>query len=153
MPPAPILIRRSSPSLSVDDGIAIELPPLDDIAFCWPIIEPILRRATRRVRGYEPIDILCLLMAGQMNLFVIRDEGAIVAVAVTQVHVYPRCRVLEVPFIAGTGLKRCWRRVLDALDAQAESLGCVDIAGWDRKGWSQFGFEITGVSLTRRLKD
>ena len=105
------------------------------------------------MRGYEPIDILRLLFLGQMTMFVIRERGEIAAVAVTQVRMFPRCRVLEVPFIAGTGLRRWWQRLVDALDAQAETLECVDIAGWDRKGWSRFGFEVTGACLTRRLKD
>ena len=59
----------------------------------------------------------------------------------------------EVRFIAGTGLRRLYRPILDALEAQAESLDCISIAGFERKGWSRFGFEIIGVSLVRRLKD
>jgi hypothetical protein len=141
-----------SPASSADD-ITIDLPPLDEIARCWPILEPILKRATDRCRGYEPIDVLQQLMLGQLNMFVIRDRQRITAVAVTNARQFPRCRVLEVPFIAGTGLKRWWRPLLDALDAQAESLGCVDISGWDRKGWAAFGFRVSGVTLVRRLKD
>jgi hypothetical protein len=135
------------------DGIVVALPLLDEIARCWPIIEPILKRVTRRVRGYEPIDVLQLVMLGRMNLFVVRDAGQIVAVAVTELRSFPRCRVLEVPFIAGTGLRRWSRQLLDALDAQAEALGCVDICGWDRKGWSHFGFKVVGVALLRRIKE
>jgi hypothetical protein len=151
MATAPIPIRHSPRSSSVDD-IRVELPPIEEVARCWPIIETILRRATDRTRGFEPIDLLQLVMLGRASMFVVRDTGRIVAAAVTQVRAYPRCNVLEVPFIAGTGLKRWWQPLLDALDAQAEQLGCVDIAGWDRKGWSRFGFDITGVTLVRRLK-
>jgi hypothetical protein len=88
-----------------------------------------------------------------MTIFTIRERGSIVAVAVTHVHPFPRCRVLDVPFIAGNGLQRWWRPMLDALDAQAEATGCVAISGWSRKGWAHFGFDVTGVGLTRRLKD
>jgi hypothetical protein len=133
--------------------LEISLPPLDELARDWPTIEPILKRATDRVRGFEPIDILRSVMLGHMTMFLVREHGRIVAVATTQVHQFPRCRVLEVPFIAGTGLKRWWRPLLDALDAQAEATDCVDIAGWDRKGWARFGFETKGVALVRRLKD
>ena len=134
-------------------GISVTLPPLDEIANAWPVIEPILKRATDRVRTYEPIDILRLVMAGRQSMFLVRDHGRIIAVVVTEVHEFPRCRSLEVPFIAGQGVRRWWQPVLDALDAQAEGLGCVDILGWDRKGWSHFGFEVIGVALQRRLKD
>src|SRR5215469_8000202 len=151
MLPSPTPTAPTSPC-SLDD-VTVSMPPLDEIARCWAIIEPILKRATDRGRGYEPIDILQLVMVGRMTLFVVRELGRIVAVVVTEVHQFPRCRVLEVPFIAGVGMKRWWRPVLAALDAQAEALGCVDLAGWDRKGWSQFGFKVVGVALVRRLKD
>jgi hypothetical protein len=142
-----------SPALSAEGDITIDLPPLDEIARCWAILEPMLKRATDRCRGFEPVDILQLLMIGQMNMFVVREGGRIAAVAVTQVRQFPRCRVLEVPFVAGTGLKRWWRPLLDALDAQAEGNGCTDISGWDRKGWAAFGFKTSGVTLVRRLKE
>lgn len=136
-----------------DDNISVSLPPFDEIARCWPIIEPILKRATDRGRGYEPIDILQLVLVGRMSMFLVRELGRLVAVAVTEVHVFPRCKVLEVPFIAGAGVRRWWRPLLDALDAQALALDCVDLAGWDRKGWQHFGFTVAGVALVRRLKE
>lgn len=139
-------------SLATSD-IAVSLPPVDEVAQCWPIVEPILKRATDRIRGYEPIDILQLVMLGRQSLFLVRDTGRIVAVVVTEVRQFPRARVLEVPFIAGSGVRRWWRQVLDALDAQAEALGCVDLVGWDRRGWAHFGFAVAGVALVRRLKE
>jgi hypothetical protein len=145
-------VTAPSPAGGLPD-ITISLPPIEELARCWPILEPMLKRATDRVRGYEPIDLLQLAIIGRMNMFVVRDHGRIVAAAVTEVRVFPRCRVLEVPFIAGTGLKRWWRPLLDALEAQAEALQCVDLCGWDRKGWARFGFEVVGVTLLRRLKD
>src|SRR5262249_26692797 len=148
MPASPIPISILSPA-SLADDITVSLPALDEIARCWPILEPILQRATKRIRGYEPIDLLQLVLMGRMSLFIIRDAGRIVAAVVTEVRQFPRCRVLEVPFIAGTGLKRWWRPLLDALDAQAEAMGCVDLVGWDRKGWAHFGFDIAGVALVR----
>lgn len=152
MPSSLTSIAPTQPCSLVDD-IVVSLPPLDEVARCWPIIEPILKRATDRVRGYEPIDLLILVLAGRMNLFLVRDQGRIIAVCVTEVHQYPRCRVLDAAFVAGTGMRRWYRQLNDALDAQAEALGCVDIVGHDRKGWSRFGFDIVGVALVRRLKD
>jgi hypothetical protein len=141
------------PSPCSGEGISVTLPPLDEIAQCWPIIEPILKRATDRIRGYEPIDVLQLVMLGRMSMFLVRDAGRLIAVAVTEVHQFPRSRTLEVPFIAGQGVRRWWRVLLDALDAQAAALDCVDLAGWDRRGWAHFGFEVVGVALVRRIKD
>lgn len=151
----PTCLTPTSPLLPCcsAEGISVTWPPLDEIANAWPIIEPILLRATKRIRGYEPIDILRLVMAGRQSMHLVRDHGRLIAVAVTELREFPRCRVLEVPFIAGQGVRRWWRPLLEALDAQAEALGCVDLVGWDRKGWAHFGFEIAGVALVRRLKD
>jgi hypothetical protein len=145
--------RTALPDGGAAPDIVVSMPPLDELANLWPIVEPMLRRATDRVRGYEPIDLLQLTMLGRMSMLVIREQGAVIAVAVTEVKQYPRCRVLEVPFIGGTGLKRWAWQLVDVLDAQAEALGCVDIVGGDRKGWARFGFVESGVSLVRRLKE
>jgi hypothetical protein len=148
-PAVPISIRHSSPASWADD-IVIDLPPIDEIARCWPIIEPILKRATDRAKAYEPIDLLQLVMMGRMSLILVRECGRIIAVAVTEVRQLPRCRVLEVPFVAGTGLKRWHEQLLEVIDAQAETAGCSDIMGYQRKGWVRFGFELDGVIVRRR---
>jgi hypothetical protein len=149
MPVAPIRISDSSPAFWADD-IVVEVPPIDEIARCWPIIEPILKRATDRAKAYEPIDILHLVMMGRMSLILVREGGRIIAVAVTEVRQLPRLRVLEVPFVAGSGLKRWHSQLLEIIDAQAETAGCSDIMGFLRKGWVKFGFELDGVIVRRR---
>jgi hypothetical protein len=150
MPTAPIPIRHLSPASWADD-IAIDFPPVDELARCWPIIEPILKRATDRGKAYEPIDILHGVMTGRMSLILVREGGRIVAVAVTEVRDLPRCRVLEIPFVAGTGLKRWHEQLLEVIDTQAETAGCSDIMGFLRRGWVKFGFEFDGVIVRRRV--
>jgi hypothetical protein len=106
----------------VDEAdILVELPTLEVIALSWAVIEPILRRATDRAKAYEPIDVLLMVMQGRMSLLLIRDGGPIVAVAITEVRQLPRCRVLEVSFCAGCGLKHWIKPLLAAVDAQAET--------------------------------
>jgi hypothetical protein len=152
MPAAPIPTRPLSPAFWVDD-IIVELPPIDEIARCWQIIEPILKRATDRTNAYEPIDVLHMVMMGRMSLILVREAGRIVAVAATEVRQLPRCRVLEVAFVAGTGLKRWHEQLLEVIDAQAETAGCAEIMGFPRKGWLKFGFELAGVIVRRRMTD
>jgi hypothetical protein len=132
------------------DDIAVDVPPIDELARCWPIIEPILKRATDRAQAYEPIDILQLVMMGRMSLIVVRDHGRIVATAVTEVRQLPRCRVLDVTLAAGTGLRRWITQLLEVIDGQAEIAGCSDIMVFGRKGWLKFGFELDGVIVRRR---
>jgi hypothetical protein len=142
---APTSLASSAPE------IAVFAPSVDRIARLWAIIEPILKRATDRARGYEPIDLLQLVMLGRMGLILVTEDDRIVAVAITEVRVFPRCRVLEVPFIAGTGLKRWHEKLLDFIDALAIGAECTDVMGFQRKGWARFGFEVDGVLVRRRL--
>ena len=90
-------------------------------------------------------------MMGRMSLILVRDGGRIIAVAVTEVRQFPRCRVLEVPFVGGTGLRRWIKQLVEVVDAQAETAECSDIMGFLRKGWIKFGFELDGVIVRRRL--
>lgn len=148
MPASPIPIRLFSPASSALEVVA---PPVDRIARYWPSIEPILARATNRTKSYAPIDILHRVFLGQMGMWLVIEGDKIIAVAITEVRQFPRNRVLEVPFIAGHGLKRWHEALLDALDKQAEALGCSDIHGFDRRGWARFGFRVTGVTLQRSV--
>jgi hypothetical protein len=134
------------------DDYRVVAPPLDVLARVWPVVEPILQRATDRVTGYEPIDLLRQTLLGRMSMWLVLDPaGNIVAAAVSELREYPRSRVLEVPFIAGSGLKRWHKRLLATLDDHARALGCIDIMGFDRKGWAAFGFEVCGVALVRHV--
>jgi hypothetical protein len=134
------------------EDIVIDFPPIDEIARCWPIIEPILKRATDRGKGYEPIDVLHLVMTGRMSLILVREGRRIIAVAATEVRQLPRCRLLDVTFCAGNGLKRWIEQLIEVLDAQAETAGCSDIMVGGRKGWLKFGFELDGVIMHRQAR-
>jgi hypothetical protein len=135
--------------LPMADDIAIDFPPVDELARCWPIIEPILKRATDRGKAYEPIDVLHGVMMGHMSLILVREGGRIVATAVTEVRQLPRCRVLDVIFCAGTGLKRWIDQLLGVIDAHAATAGCSDVMVYGRRGWVKFGFEPDGFILRR----
>jgi hypothetical protein len=142
---APISLALSAPE------IRVFAPTLERLARLWPTIEPILKRATDCTRGYEPIDVLSLAMIGRMGVILVTEDDRIVGVAVTEVRQYPRCRVLEVPFVAGNGLKRWHQKLLDFIDAAAVGAECSDIMGFFRKGWVKFGFELDGVIVRRRV--
>ena len=131
--------------------VCVSLPPLDELARRWSDVERSLAPATARTGSYEPIDLLRLAMAGQWVIWTIALDGEIVAAAAGNIVTYPRNRVLQVPFIGGTGLRLWARPLLAELEECARKHGCAAIQGFDRKGWSRFGFEVTGVVLTRSL--
>lgn len=133
--------------------VEIRLPFLEEIARRWNEIEPLLKDATDRTECYEPIDILRLTMAGSMWIHLVDEpeEYAPLAVVVSGVRQYPRARVYEVPFIAGRKLSLWHKPLLATLDAHARVMGCTSIMGFDRKGWTKFGFRQIGVILQRDL--
>ena len=127
------------------------MPSLDEAVERWADIGLLLKRATDRVTGYEPIDLLRLIMLGKMGLWLIEMHGMLVAAAVTEVIEFPRERTLCCPFIGGAGLRHWCPRFLMALEDQARAAQCPVIIGYDRKGWGACGFEVTGVTLVRRV--
>ena len=131
------------------------MPSADQLARQWPLIEPLLKKATQRWYAYEPIDVLARILAGHpLGLWTVVEDTKLVAVIVTEIRQYPRCRSLEVLFVAGQGnaVKRWYEPVLEALDRQAEAAGCNDIVAFGRRGWARMGFEITGATLLRRVR-
>jgi hypothetical protein len=141
---------KPSPGASLAE-VAVRLPPLDDLARRWGEIEPLLKRATDRTDCYEPIDLLCLAVAGRMQLWTAERGSAILAAAVSEVRQHPRARVLEVPFVGGRSLFLWAKPLLAALDDYARATKCGAVMGFDRAGWSRFGFRITGSVMERRV--
>lgn len=129
----------------------IRLPPLDELALRWHQAEPLLRRATSRTGCYEPIDLLRNALAGLMGIWFVEFDQ-LVTVAVTEVRQYPRKRVLEVPFIAGDGMRRWAGPLLAALDEHGRHCGCAHLVGSGRRGWARIGgFREDGPLLVRDL--
>jgi hypothetical protein len=147
----PLTLTAPISPASLAPEIRVFAPTLERLARLWPTVEPILKRATDRSFAYQPIDILSLAMVGRMGVILVTEDDRIVAVAVTEVRQFPRCRVLEVPFVAGIGLKRWHLQLLDFIDAAAVGAGCSDIMGFLRRGWVKFGFELDGVMVRRRV--
>lgn len=122
----------------------MRLPPLDELARRWVEVERMLARATARTACYEPIDILRLVMANQMTLAFIEEGERLAAVFVVELRCYPRRRVLDVPFVAGEGLRGWLAPAMRFLEDHARKLGCAAITGFGRAGWRRMGFRDAG---------
>jgi len=123
--------------LASENNITVRLPPQDELARRWHVIEPLLARATARSRCYEPIDVLRLAMAGQMMIWIVEREGKIVAVLVSKVTQYPRRRILEMLFAGGSRMKEWLPIAIPLFDQCARETGCDSIASVGRKGWAR----------------
>ena len=132
----------------------IRRPPPDELARRWHQIEPILARACARSRCYEPIDVLMLVLAGEMTLWLVEGAstcggGELLAVIVCKAQQYPRRRVLEMKLAAGTHMREWLTPALAHFERLARELGCDSITSTGRRGWARAcgGAEIDTVCV------
>lgn len=121
----------------------------------WPRVRDRIASCCDRSGGkYEPADILRNLIAGRMDLWLAEDGGAIHAVAISEIVVYPRVRVCKL--LACTGEKaRRWLDLLAQIEAWARAQGCAVIEPVCRPGWERhlkpMGYRKTHVVLEKTL--
>jgi hypothetical protein len=88
-----------------------------------------LARALDRMGGLWLVsDILSAVHAGRMQMFAEGDS-----IALTQIAVYPRAKVLEIILV--TGKLDALRRLHDRLLIFAAEIGASVIQAYGRKGW------------------
>ena len=137
----------------MSDDVVVRLPPAEELARRWREIEPFLERATSRTGCYEPVDLLYMSMRGEVAIWVVEVGGEVVASIATEMHQYPRRRVLEVTFGGGDGMQHWIRPLVAAIDEYARHLQCTHIACLGRPGWARaWGAEATGdIMLVREI--
>lgn len=134
--------------------IAIRRPAPDELALRWHQIAPILSRATRRSRCYEPIDVLLLVLSREWLLWLIEIEGDLAAVVVCKVQPYPRRKVLEMKMAAGSRMHEWLGPAQQHFERVARETGCDTIASTGRRGWARVcgGAQVDTVCV-RELQD
>lgn len=115
----------------------VRLPPQDELARLWHVIEPLLAKATARTRCFDPVDLLAFALAGQWGIWIAEIDGEIVAAMVTRVQQYPRRRVLEVPYCGGSRMKEWLPLWLATVKEHQQQTGCDCIAATGREGWAK----------------
>ena len=103
------------------------------------MIEPVLARACARSRCFEPIDVLRLIFLGEFMLWAVHIDGAFCAVIVCKAQSYPRRRVLEFKFAAGSRMREWLGPAQRHFEAVARELKCDAISTIGRRGWARAG--------------
>jgi hypothetical protein len=107
----------------------------------WPMCAPLLEKALTRTgacEDYSTDDLLELVQNREMQLWVMHDGDAILAAFLTQIMVFPRRKVLGIPFLgAKRGTYKRWLGHLDSVKEFAREHGCAAIRGWGRRGWEK----------------
>lgn len=108
----------------------------------WPLCEPLIEKALTRTQAIDdflPSDLLKAVQTRDMQLWVVHDGGSVLCAAMTEVLVFPRRKVLGLPFLgAKPGSFRHWLFYFDTIKAFAREQGCTAVRGWGRKGWEKW---------------
>lgn len=123
------------------------------IADVWPVAWPMLRPAVEVASPesrFQERELLDLLLKGESQLWMILNVEAveIAAFVVTSIITderYSTQKALEVPFIAGEGMKHWIDALYVLLREFALAHGCTVMLGYGRKGWQRSaGFRAVG---------
>ena len=136
-----------------------------DVLSIWDDVWPIAKRAVDRFtipNKFTEDEIRAHLCNKTMQLWVVEHDEKIAAIAITSIITnedhFPDEKLLEVPFVAGHGMKHWLPDLYRTLKLYALSHGCNIMVGYGRLGWKRLiGFEIVGeidpgvIVMARRL--
>lgn len=129
-----------------------KLPELIDTI--WPFVSGLATTIAETSRGrVNAEDVRALVMSGAMQLWlVLNDQGAAVALVVTEIKSYPQSKVCIVQGLAGHDRGQ-WMHHLEGIEAWAKALGCVRIEVRGRKGMAKIlpDYKLTSVYLEKEL--
>jgi len=105
----------------------------------WSEIEPLISEAMVKTGADADIDtsdILEWCKSGAMQCWVAHEDGEIVAAAVTEILVYPKRKVLGIPYLgARKQTIRGWKKFDKVLREFAKENDCSAWRGGGREGW------------------
>lgn len=109
--------------------------PAQCVPNVWATVAPMLKLAVERgQKDFLLEDVLALIMSREMQLWIWVEELKIVACCVTQLVNYPQRKVCQLPYIAGSGMKR-FLQCEEQFITWAKAHGCTQLEGFDRGGW------------------
>lgn len=130
------------------------------VAGVIPSLLPYLVKSQEWTRGRATVDdILRFVLNGQMNLWVGHVDNVIYGHVITEVKVYPQCKMLTVQYCAGEAnhMQYVEDEMYDLLDSFAKDAGCSGIEFIGRAGWKKsarsHGYEVQSVTYQKFFKD
>ena len=128
--------RNPSRSLS---SVELWRIPEDSVDALWPMLEPLLEKATNRTPKVNTESILYEASVGVCQLWVFydRNESEILAAFATHICMYPSdYKTIKILCLGGKELKK-WKHLISGIEDWALEEGCsaVEIVG--RPGWGK----------------
>ena len=109
-----------------------------DIEEVWPNVVTHIEKCAPHSEGeLDVIDFFTLLSDGDMQLWLLLNDDAVVCTCITQIIPYPRKRVLRIIAMGGEPFKwkNNWRFALAAIEDFALNQGCSSIEAWTRRAF------------------
>lgn len=130
----------------------ISLVPHGAVIGLVPSLLSHLRTSAQWTRGRATVDdIVQMVLSGQMQLWAVHDAQHIRGHVITEIKVYPQCKMLTVQYCAmepGT-LEQVEDAMQDVAARFAKDAGCAGIEFVGRPGWrataKKYGYEVQSV--------
>lgn len=117
--------------------IVIHWVPQDKIDAVWPLIEPFLQEALEYGNGrWASRDFQGFCRDDVMQLWLILDNGAVTAMAITELINYPQKKICRIVVCGGRNVGR-WLNERRHIDEWARQNGCQAMELIGREGWAR----------------
>ena len=129
--------------------------PPDHVAAIWAYVLPHIEAAVDHSEGeLLAEDVYAPLCMGDMQLWVVVQDTAIVSSMITEIITYPRKRTLRVLSLGGRGLKK-WYYLFKEVEKFALYQECDSIEAWARKGFEKMlpDWKSSYQVLTKELRE
>lgn len=126
----------------------------EHLTAAWREVEGYLEKALTHSGQFDKLDILQLLINGDMQLWIDSD---FLGAGVTQVIPYPRQKVVRVVLLGGVdGLGNWVEDMLGQIENWAREIGATRLEEVGRKGWAKVGhrcgWKESAVVMSKELK-
>ena len=138
----------------------ISLVAIGRVAGLIPSLLPYLKESQDWTRGRATVDdILRMVLNGQMQLWVVYQDGIVYGHVVTEIKQYPQCKMLTIQYCAmqtGT-LEQIEDKMHETAERFARDAGCKGIEFVGRPGWrktgNMYGYSVQSVMYQKFFKD
>lgn len=122
----------------------------------WSDSLPFIRRALRYSHGeMDEVSVFSDCISSMKQLWLVREESRITAVAVTEIVDYSLVSSLRVVLLSGRDMAKWQEPLLDRLVKFAKDEGVTRIESWGRPGFAKtlkpLGFEQAYVAMIKEI--
>jgi hypothetical protein len=102
----------------------------------WPVAEPLLALGLKHGAGYRWTLPALRTAIAENRAYLWLTWPDLACAVITQIHDYPRAKVLDILWVCGR-LPENWRGRVVYLEDWARGLGCTEVETGGRAGWAR----------------